>query len=113
MKKPTRSLPLFVIAIGLATLVTGSVLWTRGRFTEIVVGFARPSSPVTSLALSPYLPLVLVVLMFATVLIEFLSGNQKLNDICNAVTIAVSVLCFIIYFIGVSAFLEPLLNDLA
>lgn len=113
MKKPTRSLPLFVIAIGLATLVTGIMFWTRGRFTEILIGFGRPSSLVTSVALNAYLPLALVALILATVVIEFVPGNEKLNNVCNAVTIAVSALCFIIYFIGISVFLAPLLNDLS
>ena len=108
-----RSILLAVVSIGLAILVEGIIVGTRGRFAELISDLDIRLSPVTPFALGPVLPILLATAVALTVAKELNPRFRSIADAWNGSVVCLALACLALYLIGVFAPLMTLIKSLS
>lgn len=78
-----------------------------------MVDFDVPFSPLTAFTLSVVLPAALVLLVIATVSVEFIAKRAATRNAWNAIAIGLAFTCLATYIVGVSLPLLQLIEGLS
>jgi predicted neutral ceramidase superfamily lipid hydrolase len=107
------SIALAVVSIGLCVLVEAAILVSRLRFSRLIEEFEMKVSVVTQFAISPFLPLLLAIIILAAVVKEFIPAVRPTLDKCNLVILLIGASCLAIYASGVFVPLMSLIDSLS
>jgi hypothetical protein len=108
-----RSFLRFAVACGIGLFVLFVIGGSRGQFGRLLVEFELPISPMTSWALGLVLPIVLALVVSATVAIELVAKRATTRNAWNATAICLALACLAAYIIGVALPLIQLIQGLS
>src|SRR5688572_17993145 len=108
-----RSTLFAVAALGLAIFAAVIMVATRTRFRLMTAEFELPLSPMTSFVLGPVLPILLAVVVVATIPMEFIPQFRRIANLWNAGVFALASGCLGLYAVGVFLPLMTLIKGLS